>query len=130
MRLLSALASFALLMMSLGCDRPVTSVSAKLTATQWTQGGNPDHGRAAIRYYGCHTCHTIPGIAGANATVGPPLTQMAHRSFIAGELPNSPENLIHWIEHPHSVEPKTAMPEMGVTDQDAKDIAAYLYTLR
>ena len=129
MRLLPALVSLALLLLA-GCDRPVTSVSAKLTATQWTQGGNPDHGRTAIRYYGCHTCHTIPGITGANATVGPPLTEFAHRSFIAGELPNSPANLVNWIEHPHSIEPKTAMPEMGVTDQDAKDIGAYLYTLR
>jgi cytochrome c1 len=62
--------------------------------------------------------------------VGPPLIYFSERTMIAGELPNSEDNLIHWIEHPREVEPKTAMPELGVTDRDARDIAAYLYTLR
>jgi cytochrome c len=93
-------------------------------------GGNPDRGWQAIQDYGCITCHTIPGVPRADALVGPPLTHWADRSYIAGRLTNSPENLILWIQFPQSVDPGNAMPDMGVTDQDAHDIAAYLYTLR
>ena len=93
-------------------------------------GGNPKAGPAAIAVYGCGACHTIPGVAGADATVGPPLTGFAKRQFIAGELANNADNLVLWIMHPQSVEPGTAMPEMGVTSDDARNIAAYLATLR
>jgi len=87
-------------------------------------------GRAAIRRYGCGSCHSIPGITGAGGLVGPPLGQIASRVYIAGVLPNEPENMIRWIQNPPAVDEKTAMPNMGVTARDARDIAAYLYTLR
>ena len=93
-------------------------------------GGNADVGKLKIRNYGCYSCHEIPGITGANAVVAPPLTHWAKRVFIAGELPNTPQNLQQWIQHPTKVEPKTAMPEMGVTEQDSRDISAYLYMLQ
>jgi putative membrane protein len=93
-------------------------------------GANPDRGPAAIRRYGCGSCHNIPGVTGARGMVGPPLGQVSQRVFIAGVLPNEPDNMIRWIENPQAVDPKTAMPNMGVTTQDARDIAAYLYTLR
>lgn len=93
-------------------------------------GGDPNAGREKIRNYGCHSCHTIPGVTGADALVGPPLIHWSRRVYIAGELPNTPENLEKWIQHPPQIEPKTAMPDMGVTEQDSRDIAAYLYTLR
>jgi len=93
-------------------------------------GGNPEHGRDLVSYYGCNTCHTIPGSAGPRGTTGPPLEHLAQRVFLAGELPNTSQNLQRWIREPHSVEPKTAMPDMGVSEQDAKDLAAFLYTLR
>ena len=91
--------------------------------------GDPSHGPDKIRKYGCYSCHTISGVAGANGLVGPSLNGIAQRVFIAGELPNNPENITRWIQHPRSIEPHTAMPEMGVTDEDSRDIAAYLYTL-
>ena len=72
-------------------------------------------------------CHTIDGVPGAHGLVGPPLDGIALREFIAGELPNTPQNLMRWIQHPRQVEPHTVMPEMGVTEQDSRDIAAYLY---
>lgn len=71
----------------------------------------------------------IPGIRGAEGMVGPPLEHWAERRIIAGEVPNDPERLITWITVPQSIEPGTAMPNMGVTDGQARDIAAYLYTL-
>jgi putative membrane protein len=93
-------------------------------------GGNPAHGRELIPKYGCDTCHTIPGVATADATVGPPLTKVARRLYLAGHVENTPENMQRWIQHPHAHEPETVMPEMGVTDSDSRDIVAYLYTLR
>ena len=94
------------------------------------KGGDPSRGRHVMVDYGCQTCHHIPGVHGANGTVGPPLDRMALRGFVAGRLQNSPENLIRWIRDPQSVDPKNAMPNSGVTERDARDIAAYLYTLR
>jgi cytochrome c len=94
-----------------------------------TGGGNARVGRADIRKYGCYTCHTISGVPGARGIVGPPLDGIGEREYIAGELPNTAANLMRWIQHPHSVEPHTLMPEMGVTEEDSRDIAAYLYTL-
>lgn len=92
--------------------------------------GNAQRGAQVIQRYGCGGCHTIPGIHAAHGVVGPPLTFFARRTMIAGELPNSPENLVRWIEDPKAVEPKTAMPTLGLTDREAHDVAAYLYTLR
>jgi cytochrome c len=93
-------------------------------------GGDPARGPQALRKYGCQSCHTIPGVHGANGLVGPPLDRMGSRTYVAGQLTNTPENLMHWIRHPRDVNPRTAMPETGVTEEDARHIAAYLYTLR
>jgi glucose dehydrogenase len=102
---------------------------AALDATALT-GGNPRRGIEAIGRYGCGACHDIPGIRSAKGNVGPSLAHVANRSYLGGQLPNTPANLVRWIQHPQHIERGTAMPEMGVTDTDAKDIAAYLYTLR
>lgn len=92
--------------------------------------GNTAHGKELIQAYGCGSCHTIPGLHAAQGLVGPPLMFFSRRTMIAGELPNSPENLIRWIRDPKAVEPGTAMPTLGLTEYEAHDIAAYLYTLR
>lgn len=99
-------------------------------AYMMTAGGNARAGRDAIRRYGCNSCHTVSGVPGANGWVGPPLDGIGNRQYIAGELPNTADNLMRWIQHPHQVEAHTVMPEMNVTEQDSRDIAAYLYTLR
>jgi cytochrome c len=92
--------------------------------------GDPARGKQAMRTYGCGSCHVIPGIPGAEGTVGAPLTDFARRGFIAGSLPNTPENLIAWLRNPQEIEPGTVMPNLNVTDADARDMAAYLATLR
>jgi len=89
--------------------------------------GDPSRGPAAIAHYGCGGCHTIHGITGAHGLVGPPLGGVGQRVYIAGQQRNSPDNLVSWIRYPRHVAPHTAMPEMGVTERDARDIAAYLY---
>jgi cytochrome c1 len=93
-------------------------------------GGNPDAGKLAIHAYGGGACHTVPGVRGATGMAGPPLAHFARRSVIAGEASNTADNLVKWIEAPESIEPGTAMPNLGVTAGVARDMAAYLYTLR
>lgn len=93
-------------------------------------GGDPGRGRAVIVHFGCASCHTIPGIRGADAQVGPSLDKFAGRSYVGGVTLNTPENLMDWIKDPPGIDPKTAMPNLNVTPDDARDIAAYLYTLR
>ena len=93
-------------------------------------GGDPDRGRQALRAYGCGGCHVIPGVRGAGGLVAPPLAYFGHRAYIAGVLTNDPENLVTWIQDPKGVHGRTAMPDVGVNERDARDIAAYLYTLR
>jgi cytochrome c2 len=111
-----------------GCDR-LTHTEVQRAATL-TGGGNARVGRIEIRKYGCNTCHEISGVPGARGLIGPPLDGIRQRYYIAGELPNTPDNLMLWIQHPRQIESHTAMPEMAVTEEDSRDIAAYLYTLR
>ena len=108
------------------CGRPSLAEREAMALT----GGEPRRGRTLARSYGCGSCHRIPGVAGATGTVGPPLESVAVRSYLAGRLPNTPANLIRWVQHPHAIDPHTAMPELGMTDADARDVAAYLETLR
>ena len=122
----SAVVLLLILVSSAACDRNRALYDEARTLT----GGDPQRGMAAIGRYGCGACHAIPGVRGATATVGPPLSGIASRGFLAGQLPNSPDNMRRWIQHPQAVERGTAMPNMGVTDDDARDITAYLYTLR
>ena len=92
-------------------------------------GGSPQRGMEAIERFGCGSCHLIPGVEGADGLVGPPLIKWADRKTIAGELPNETAQLIRWIQDPQDVEPGTDMPDLGISQQEARDIAAYLYTL-
>ncbi|HEY9555837.1 MAG TPA: c-type cytochrome [Acidimicrobiales bacterium] len=91
--------------------------------------GDVRAGRAAIETHGCASCHNIPGISGADATVGPPLDDWAQRVYIAGALVNSPEALQRWLLDPQAVEPGTAMPDVGLSEEEAADVAAYLFSL-
>jgi cytochrome c len=93
-------------------------------------GGDAERGKTALVGFGCTSCHVIPGIRGANNLVGPPLTHFARRAYIAGQLPNDADNLVRWIQNPQAIEPGTAMPNLGVVPAVARDMAAYLYTLR
>jgi mono/diheme cytochrome c family protein len=89
-----------------------------------------DRGRMALRQYACNACHTIPGVVGSAVYVGPPLKGIGGRHFIAGTLTNTPENMMRWIMQTQQVKPGTAMPELGVSEPDARDMAGYLATLR
>lgn len=89
-----------------------------------------ERGRQALHQYACNACHTIPGLTSSSPHVGPPLQGIGSRQLIAGTLANSPDNLARWILHTQQVKPGTAMPQLDVAPQDARDMAAYLATLR
>jgi cytochrome c len=107
-----------------GCDRPGRE------PLQAVPGGDAAQGRALIVRYGCGHCHEIPGVRGASGVVGAPLQRFGRRSLIAGAVPNQPQHLVRWIVDPQQIEPGTMMPAVGATEAEARDIAAYLYTLR
>jgi cytochrome c1 len=92
--------------------------------------GDSDRGRAALARYACGTCHRIPGVHDANGTIGPPLDGLGKRVYLAGKLPNTPAHLAQWIRAPEVIKPGTAMPNVGATEEDARDMAAYLGGLR
>jgi cytochrome c2 len=116
------------LALAFGCGKSPSDDAMKKAAAM--TGGDPAHGQQVIRGYGCGSCHVIPGVDGAAGKVGPSLAGIGARTYLAGKLPNEPANMIKWIRQPQEVSPGTAMPELGVTEQDGKDIAAYLYTLQ
>lgn len=87
-------------------------------------------GSALIRQNGCGACHMIPGIENANGDVGPPLIAVGRRIYLAGVVRNTPEGMVTWLRNPQAVVPGNAMPNMHLDERDARDIAAYLYTLR
>ena len=110
---------------------PVCSAPSSLpiAAAATLRVGDADRGKQALAQYACSACHTIPGIAGSHPQVGPPLAGLASRSLIAGRLANTPDNLVLWITRTHEVDARSAMPSMGVSEGDARDMAAYLGAL-
>jgi len=121
--LVYAAVSLILLAGLTACDDSSTASAAQF-------GGDTGHGRTLIMSLGCGSCHSIPGIPGANGLVGPPLDNIGDRTILAGVLPNTPTNMITWLKAPQSVVPGNAMPNMELNEDGARDIAAYLYTLR
>lgn len=100
------------------------------TQAEAITGGNVGRGKLAIVQRGCGSCHVISGIAGAEGQVGPDLTSIAERSEIAGRLANDPDQMVRWLMHPQAVQPGSGMPEMNISQPEARDIAAYLYSTK
>jgi cytochrome c2 len=93
-------------------------------------GGNMERGKALINQYGCNACHTIPGVDGPHGMVGPPLDHIALRQTLAGKYPNTPEVMAKWLQDPQAMDPKNTMPNLGITPNDARDLTAFLFTLK
>jgi cytochrome c len=114
---------------SLAVQRWQTRKAADAAAHELT-GGDAQLGKAVFSRHGCGACHAIQGLDGADGEVGPALDKIAVRGFLAGSEPNDPQHMIAWVQHPQALEPGVGMPEMGLTDAEARNVAAYLYTLR
>jgi cytochrome c2 len=111
--------SLAFLLSACEEDRAVVSPAAS--------SGNRYAGKALLNSYGCAACHRIRGLREHEGQSGPPLERIAFRNYLAGVLPNTPDNLVRWIRQPRVVSPGTAMPDLGVNAAEARDMAAYLY---
>ncbi len=105
-------------------------ISEKAARARDLTGGDPDRGRVAARALGCLACHTAPSVRGPRPIVGPPFEHFAKRPYIAGVVENTPGHLIQFIREPRSLAPKSAMPKLEMSENDARDLAAFLYTLR
>jgi cytochrome c2 len=92
-------------------------------------GGDARRGHQLVLNYGCGTCHSIDRVGEARGIVGPRLERMAERTMLAGMVANVPRNMVAWLVDPPAIDPDTAMPNMGISEAEARDIAAFLYTL-
>lgn len=90
---------------------------------------DPNHGKQLVAQYGCTTCHIIPGIQGMGV-IGPSLDHVATRPVLAEKIANTPQNMSSYIQDPLASNPQNAMPNLGVKPDEARDITAYLYTLK
>jgi cytochrome c len=99
-------------------------------APRQVSGGDPARGKHLMAQYQCTACHAIPEVPGAVGDAGPPLAQFGRRSYIAGGIPNTADNLTRWLDNPQAVKPGTAMPDLGVSPEEARHMAAYLLSLR
>ena len=106
-----------------GCDRQDVSAATSL-------GGDAQRGADLIGKYGCGNCHDIPNIANAHGNVGPPLTRVGARTYLAGFIRNSPDSMARWLQDPQRVLPGNAMPTMGISEKEARDMTAFLYDLK
>jgi cytochrome c len=109
-----------LLLLLAACNKPEKPLVA----------GDANHGKQLIDQYGCTACHIIPGINGPKGMVGPSLEHVASRQIIASSIPNSPANMVAYIQNPQLANPQNVMPNLSVKPDEARDIAAYLYTLK
>ena len=93
-------------------------------------GGDAERGLRLVREYQCGACHAIHGVPGAGGNAGPSLAHTGRLGYLAGGIPNQPANLVRWLQDPPALKPDTAMPSLGVSEEEARHMAAYLYTLR
>ena len=121
-------ACLALLLLA-ACGDPAPPLAAA-PGPQDLPGADIGRGKTLVARYACASCHEIPGVRGASARVGPTLRNLGERAYLGGVLANTPANLVSWLRDPPAHAPGTAMPDVGLTADEARDIAAYLLTLR
>lgn len=117
--------AIAILLLAVACNK-----EQKYQPMVETGGGDAKKGKQLIDQYGCTSCHVIPGITGPKGMVGPPLDHIASRTYIAGKFPNTKETMTKWLQNPQAMDPQNAMPNLGITPNDSRDITAYLFSLK
>ena len=122
--------SLLLVLSVVACNRDEAAKSLA-TPTPAAPIGNAARGKELVAQYGCNVCHAVPGIDGPQGALGPSLAGVASRPTISlGKVQNTPENLVKYVQEPASLNPQSSMPPIGLTEADAKDVAAYLLTLK
>ena len=108
----------------------LTSACGSQQAPSRVDGGDPERGRLLTQQYQCAACHFIPEVQGTNGDAGPSLKYMGRLSYIAGSIPNQPDNMVRFLQNPPAVKPGTLMPALGISEQEARHMAAFMYTLK
>ena len=108
----------------------LTLVGCREAKVDASQSASAERGRLLLRQFGCGTCHSIPDVASADGNIGPPLARVARRVYLSGVLPNTRDNMARFIRAPHQFDPKIVMPDLQVSEVQARDMVDYLYTLR
>ena len=109
-----------------GCTKP----QEKPEQVAKNGGGDEKRGRQLIDQYGCTSCHSIPGVEGPKGMIGPPLDHIASRPTLARKFPNTPETMMRWLQDPQAMDPQNAMPNLGITPADSRDITAFLFSIK
>ena len=112
------------------CAAVLASGCAKEEPVSRVAGGDPERGRLLVQQYQCAACHFIPEVQGPNGDAGPSLESMGRLSYIAGSIPNQPENMIRFLQNPPAVKPGTLMPALGISNDEARHMAAFMYSLK
>lgn len=102
----------------------------KTTGPRQITDADPGRGLQVIEKAGCGACHSVPGLRWPAGSMAAPLDGFGNSPMIAGRLPNQPEVLIRFVQDAPSLDPDSPMPAMPISDAEARDVAAYLYTLR
>jgi len=121
-RSLAVTAALLLAPIGSGCGSPESGDARLVTVP----GGDAVRGARLLSQYQCGSCHAIPDVAGSQGRVGPTLAGLHRRSYLAGQVPNTPALLVRWLQAPQALVPGTTMPDMGVPEADARDMAAHL----
>ncbi|WP_254598486.1 c-type cytochrome [Achromobacter piechaudii] len=108
------------------CGEEREPLAQGLSASALPQDADSARGRALVVSRGCLACHAIPTVRGPSSAVGPPLGEIGSQAYLTGLLPNTPANLVRWLMDPPAINPRTAMPNVGLTQTEAQDIAAFL----
>lgn len=91
--------------------------------------GDAARGKQIYATSACVGCHTITGVSAG--VLGPTLTHFGSRGTIAaGMWPNTPDNVAAWVRDPQGLKPGVKMPNLGLTPEQARDVAAYLSALK
>src|SRR3954452_3994567 len=107
---------WSLLLVVVGCSNSRIEEAARVTR------GNPLRGKLEIVRFGCPACHEIPGIPTARSRVGPSLRNIVAQEYLAGQISNTPNNMVHWVRVPQEIKPNSAMPNLGLSDEEARNI--------
>lgn len=127
----NALLAIALLSLA-ACNshEPAATTSSQTAAPAPGGAGDAARGKQLIAQYGCQTCHVVPGVEGLGGTMGPSLQGFGTHPQIVRKVPNDQTTLAAFLQNPQAVDPQTAMPNLGISAADARDLAAFLHTLK
>lgn len=91
---------------------------------------DPGRGRRLVMDKGCVACHAFPDVKWPRGGLGPSLENFGRQGLIAGRLPNQPGVLMQFVRNAPAFVPGTAMPPVAMSDQEARDVTAYLLQLQ